>query len=107
VPNARCPMQPNNSPYEVSAWVLTRERIGQSLRERYQVTTGLPPALLTLVGKLDALEGNLRVSKLQVAKELPRSLLTLVKKLDAVEGNLLLRRIQEAPAGRRKTPTAN
>jgi hypothetical protein len=98
----RCPMQPNNSPYEVSAWVLTRERIGQSLRERYQVTTELPPALLTLVGKLDALEGNL-----QVAKELPRSLLTLVKKLDAVEGNLLLRRIQEAPAGRRKTPTAN
>jgi hypothetical protein len=73
-----CPMQPNNSPYEVSAWVLTRERIGQSLRERYQV-----------------------------AKELPRSLLTVVKKLDAVEGNLLLRRIQEAPAGRRKTPTAN
>jgi hypothetical protein len=71
-------MQPNNSPYEVSAWVLTRERIGQSLRERYQV-----------------------------AKELPRSLLTVVKKLDAVEGNLLLRRIQEAPAGRRKTPTAN
>jgi hypothetical protein len=71
-------MQPNNSPYEVSAWVLTRERIGQSLRERYQV-----------------------------AKELPRSLLTVVKKLDAVEGNLLLRRIQEAPGGRRKTPTAN
>ena len=59
------------------------------------------------VGKIDALEGNLRVAKLQVAKELPRSLLTLVKKLDAVEGNLLLRRIQEAPAGRRKTPTAN
>jgi len=57
---------------------LTRERIGQSLRERYHVTTELPPALLTLVGKLDALEGN-----------------------------LLLRRIQEAPAGRRKTPTAN
>ena len=106
-------MQPNNSPYEVSAWVLTRERIGQSLRERYQVTTELPPALLALVGKLDALERNLQVAKLQVAKlqvakELPRSLLTLVKKLDAVEGNMLLRRIQEAPAGRRrKTRTAN
>jgi len=78
VPNVRCPMQPNNSPYEVSAWVLTRERIGRSLRERYQVAKELPPALLTLVGKLDALEGN-----------------------------LLLRRIQEAPAGHRKTPTAN
>lgn len=77
----RCPVQPNSSPYEVSAWVLTRERIGQSLRERYQVTTELPPALLTLAGELDALEGNL-----QVAEELPRSLLTLFKKLDAVEG---------------------
>jgi hypothetical protein len=95
-------MQLNNSPYEVSAWVLTRERIGQSLREHYLVTTELPPALLTLVGKLDALESNL-----QVAKELPRTLLTLVKKLDAVEGKLLLRRIQEAPAGQRKTRTAN
>jgi hypothetical protein len=102
VPNVRCPMQLNNSPYEVSAWVLTRERIGQSLREHYLVTTELPPALLTLVGKLDALESNL-----QVAKELPRTLLTLVKKLDAVEGKLLLRRIQEAPAGQRKTRTAN
>lgn len=66
------------------------------------MTTELPPALLTLVGKLDALESNL-----QVAKELPRTLLTLVKKLDAVEGKLLLRRIQEAPAGQRKTRTAN
>jgi hypothetical protein len=98
----RCPMQPNSSPYEVSAWVLTRERIGQSLREHYQVAKELPPALLTLVGKLDAPEGNP-----QVAEELPRSLLTLVRKLDALEGNLLLRRIQEAPAGHRKTPTAN
>jgi hypothetical protein len=74
----RCPVQPNSSPYEVSAWVLTRERIGQSLRERYQVTTELPPALLTLF-----------------------------KKLDAVEGKMLLRRIQQAPAGHRKTRTAN
>jgi hypothetical protein len=55
-----------------------------------------------LLGNLDALEGNL-----QVAKELPRSLLTLVKKLDAVEGKMLLRRIQETPASHRKAPTAN
>jgi len=107
VPNLRCPMQPNNSPYEVSAWLLTRERIGQSLRERYQVTSELPRSLLTLVEKLDALEGNLQVANLQVTTELPRSLLTLVRKLDAVEGKMLLRRIQQAPAGRRKTPTAN
>jgi hypothetical protein len=102
VPNVRCPMQPNNSPYEVSAWVLTRERIGQSLRERYQVAKELPPALLTLVGKLDALESNL-----QVAKELPLSLPTLVRKLDSLEGNLLLRRMKDARAGPRKKPPAN
>jgi hypothetical protein len=98
----RCPMQPNNSPYEAFAWVLTRDRIGQSLREHCQVPTELPPALLTLVGKLDAVESNL-----QLAKELPLRLLTLVSKLDALEGNPLLRRMPEAPAGHRKTPTAN
>ena len=102
MPNVRCPMQPNNLPYEVSAWVLTRERIGQSLRERYHVTTELPPALLTLVGKLDALEGNL-----QVAEELPLNLPTLVRKLDSLEGNLLLRRMKDARAGPRKKPPAN
>jgi hypothetical protein len=95
-------MQPNTSPYEVSAWVLTRERIGQSLRERYQVSTELPPALLTLVGKLDSLEGNL-----QATKELPLSLPTLVRKLDSLEGNLLLRRMKDARAGSRKKPPAN
>ena len=98
----RCPMPPENSPYEAFAWVLTREGIGQSLREQYQVPTELPPALLTLVRKLDAVESNL-----QVAKELPLSLPTLVRKLDALEGNLLLRRMPEAPAGHRKTPTVN
>jgi hypothetical protein len=92
----RCPMRPENSPYEAFAWVLTRERIGQSLREHYQVPTELPPALLTLARKLDAVESNL-----QVAKALPPSLLTLVRKLDALEGNLLLRRMPEAPAGHR------
>jgi hypothetical protein len=95
-------MQLNISPYEVSAWILIRESIGQDLRERYQVAKELPPDLLTLVGKLEALEGNL-----QGVKELPRSLSKLVRKLDALEGNLLLRRIQEAPAGHRKTPNAN
>jgi hypothetical protein len=35
-----------------------RERIGQSLRECYQVSKDLPPNLHTLVRKLDAIEGN-------------------------------------------------
>ena len=45
-----------SSPYESSAWALTRERIGWLLRERYRIPKELPPILLTLVGKLDAFE---------------------------------------------------
>ena len=44
--------------YEPFAWWLTRERIGQNLRERYSVAQELPPRLLALVRKLDAVEGN-------------------------------------------------
>jgi hypothetical protein len=34
-------------------WWFVMERIGQGLRERYEVPKELPPGLLTLVGKLD------------------------------------------------------
>jgi hypothetical protein len=44
--------------YGVSAWLLTREQIGQNLREHYENSTELPLALLRLVRKLDVLEGN-------------------------------------------------
>ena len=44
--------------YEPFAWWLTRERIGQDLRERYAVAQELPPRLLALVRKIDAVEGN-------------------------------------------------
>ena len=44
--------------YEPFAWWLTRERIGQDLRERYAVAQELPPHLLALVRELDAVEGN-------------------------------------------------
>jgi hypothetical protein len=44
--------------YEPLAWWLTRERIGQDLRERYLVAQELPPRLLALVRKLDAVEGD-------------------------------------------------
>jgi hypothetical protein len=63
----RCPMLAS-SPYEASAWILIKERIGWGLRERYRVS-----------------------------KELPSSLLALIRKLDAVEGDLLLRRMHQAP----------
>jgi hypothetical protein len=44
--------------HEPFAWWLTRERIGQDLRERYVVAQELPPDLLALLKKLDAVEGN-------------------------------------------------
>ena len=44
--------------YEGLTWSFVRERIGQGLRERYQVPNELPPKLLALVRKLDAIEGD-------------------------------------------------
>ena len=34
-------------------WWFVMGRIGQGLRERYEVPTELPPKLLALIGKLD------------------------------------------------------
>ena len=51
--------------YETVAWWFTRRKIGRSLRECYEAPKELPPSLLTLVRKLDALEGN------QVPREAP------------------------------------
>jgi hypothetical protein len=39
-------------------WWFVLTRIGQGLRERYQLSKELPPKLLALVGKLDAIERN-------------------------------------------------
>jgi hypothetical protein len=58
-------------------WWFTREEIGRGLRERYQVPKELPPKLLALVRKLAAVEGSS-----------PRSR-TLIGRLDAIEGNYL------------------
>ena len=44
--------------YEPFAWWLAREGIGRDLRERYAVSEELPPSLITLVKKLDAVQGN-------------------------------------------------
>ena len=44
--------------YEPFAWWLTRERIGQDLRERYAMAEELPPRLLALFRKLDAVEDS-------------------------------------------------
>jgi hypothetical protein len=63
-------------------WWWTRNQIGQHLRELYDVPKELPPKLLALVRKLDAVEGNRSSS--------PHSR-TLLKKLDAIEGSYLSR----------------
>ena len=60
-------------------WWSIREEIGRGLRELYEVPTELPPKLLALVRKLDAVEGN------------QSSRRSLIGKLDAIEGNHLLR----------------
>jgi hypothetical protein len=44
--------------YEWVTWRSVRELIGHGLRERYQIPKELPPRLLALVRKLDAIEGN-------------------------------------------------
>ena len=44
--------------YEPDAWWLTREQIGRCLRRDYRVPQQLPPRLLTLVRKLETVEGN-------------------------------------------------
>ena len=49
---------PNVTHFQPVAWWCTRRQIGRVLRERYNVLKGLPPKLLTLIGKLDAIEGK-------------------------------------------------
>ena len=58
---------------------MVRERIGHCLRERYQVPKELPAKLLALIRKLEAIEGKS-----------PRKR-TLIGTLDAIEGDYLKR----------------
>jgi len=60
-------------------WSFVTERIGQDLRERYQVPNELPAKLLALIRKLEAIENKS-----------PRAR-TLIGTLDAVEGYYLRR----------------
>jgi hypothetical protein len=51
-------MLKEHAQFEPVAWWWTRNKIGEHLRGRYEVPKELPPKLLTLVRKLDAIEGN-------------------------------------------------
>jgi hypothetical protein len=49
----------SSAAYEPFAWWLTRERIGQDLRERYAVPQEVPPRLRALIRQLGAaVEGD-------------------------------------------------
>jgi hypothetical protein len=65
--------------YKGLTWWFIRDEIGLGLRARYQVPKDLPPKLLALVRRLDAVKDN------QFAKR------SLIGKLDAIEGNYLSR----------------
>jgi len=62
--------------YEEFSWWFVGERIGQGLREYYEVPRELPPKLLALVRKLAAVEDKHRLRR-------PVSI------LDAIEGKYL------------------
>jgi hypothetical protein len=65
--------------YDEWPWSLVREWIGHCLRGRYQVPKELPPNLLALVRKFEAIE-----------RKSPRAR-TLIGTFDAIEGNCLKR----------------
>jgi hypothetical protein len=67
-------MPTGSAGYEPFAWWLAREGIGRDLRERYVVSEELPPSLIMLVKKLDAVEGN------QLSEELSPHSRTLLSK---------------------------
>jgi len=60
-------------------WSFVTEQIGQCLRDHYQVPKELPAKLLALIRKLEAIESKS-----------PRAR-TLIGTLDAIEGNYLKR----------------
>jgi hypothetical protein len=72
--------------YEPFAWWVTRECIGQGLREHYAVPQEMPPRLLACVRNLgDVVEGD-------QSREVPSpDAPSLLSKLDAIEGSQLLR----------------
>jgi hypothetical protein len=83
------PMPEYCAQYGAAAWGLTRQALGEELRSRYEQSAELPPRLVALLRQLAGLESGL------LPKEFPRALLTLVQKLDALEGDQLFRQCSE------------
>jgi hypothetical protein len=72
--------------YEPFAWWLTRERIGQGLREHFALPQEMPPHLFARVRQLgDTVEGG------ELRGVLSPGAPSLLSKLDAIEGNQLFR----------------
>ena len=51
-------MPRESAQFEPVAWWWARHEIGSDLRKRYEVPKDMPPKLLALVSKIDAVEGN-------------------------------------------------
>jgi len=75
-------MATQSAQFEPVAWWWTRNQIGRELRELHAVPKELPPKLLALVRKLDAVESNWS------------HLRGLSRRLDAIEGKCLSRYAQ-------------
>ena len=54
--------------YRSHGWLIAKERIGQELRERYELSEALPPRLLALLGKLDAQSDDLALAASRVTR---------------------------------------
>jgi hypothetical protein len=80
-------MWTHSADYEPFAWWLARERIGADLRAYYTTSQDLPSEIRALAERLgDTVEGD----QFREESSSP-SALSLLSKLDAVEGSQLLR----------------
>jgi hypothetical protein len=80
--------------YDLLAWQLARQGIGQELRQRYPVPQELPHRLVSLIGQFDAAEARRRRQRAseQTSQDMSEATSSgWLKKLDAIEGDGLLR----------------
>jgi hypothetical protein len=95
-------MAAQSAHYESFAWQLTRQGIGQELRERYPVLQELPHRLVALANRLDATDaGEPRQMSQDTADDTPQEMPSgWLKTLDAIEGDHLLRACRKHLPGR-------
>jgi hypothetical protein len=94
-------MATQSAQFEPVAWWSTRNRIGEDLRERYEVPKELPGKLLTLVKKLDERPRPLwSSSRRELHNRPPRSSKSWLAELAAEWDAMLNARRQDHPEDR-------